>query len=67
MRNWLIKIRSEAGLSQAKVAKAADIAQPYYCRLELGVKGTNLPVSTAKRIASVLNFDWTRFYDDIEG
>ena len=62
MRDWLIAIRKEHGLSQKYVSERVNIAQPSYCTIEKGI--TRPAVETAKAIASVLDFDWTRFYED---
>lgn len=62
MRNWLRKMRMAAGLSEAETARRAGIAQPFYHNIEAGYK--NPSVDTAKKIGTVLGFDWTRFYDD---
>lgn len=64
MRKWLANIRAKAGKSQQEVADAAGISQSYYAGIELGVRGKPLAVPVAKKIAAVLGFDWTRFYDD---
>lgn len=61
-RQWLIKARADAGLSQKEVSQKAGISQQYYANLEGGIRGHNLPVRTAQKIAEVLNLDWTRFY-----
>lgn len=62
MRGWLITIREERGVTQKYVSEQVGIAQPSYCTIE---KGTTSPsVNTAKRIAAVLGFDWTRFYEE---
>ena len=63
MENWLMNKRVQAGLSQLQVAKSAKISQSYYSAIENGTRGKPLNVKVAKRIASVLCFDWTRFYD----
>lgn len=65
MREWLIKIRTKQKKSQYKVAANAGISQSYYASIETGVRGNKLPVMTAKKIACVLNFDWTLFFEDI--
>lgn len=65
LRNWLIAIRKEKNLSQADVSRAAGIAQPSYCNIENGERG--IAVNTAKKIAAVLGFDWTRFYEKEPG
>ena len=62
---WLKAIREGVGLSQADVSKAANIAQASYSNIENGKRRPAVPV--AKRIAAVLGFDWTRFYDDNDG
>lgn len=49
-------------MTQGAVANAAGIAQPSYFEIE---KGFSTPrPETAKRIAAVLGFEWTRFYEE---
>ena len=60
--SWLEAIRHERGLSQRSVAEAAEIAQATYCNIEKGKRGTSVKV--AKRIAAVLGFEWTKFFED---
>lgn len=62
MRNWLHDIRKEQDFTMNKVAEAANISESYYSMIESGNRG--VPVETAKKIATVLNFSWTRFYED---
>jgi len=62
-REWLKEIRVERGMAQSDVAKAAGITQQSYSSIELGTR-LGL-VSTAKRIAEVLGFDWRRFYENV--
>lgn len=62
MREWLMIIRKSKGLTQADIAKQANIRQQAYSMIEKGER--NPSVSVAKKIAEVLNFDWTRFYED---
>lgn len=64
MREWLVECRKERKMSQAAVAKDAGISQGYYAEIESGVKGRPVNVNTAKKIAGVLGFAWTMFYDD---
>lgn len=61
---WLKKIREELNLTQEQVAVRAHISQQYYGHIESGIRGQKLPVPTAKAIATVLHFNWRRFYDD---
>lgn len=63
MREWLINRRKELGLTQAGVAKLAEISREYYTRIESGARGGKLPVTTAMKISSVLQFRWTLFYE----
>ena len=64
-RNWLIAIREEKKFSQKYVSEQVGISQPSFCNIENGKKNPAVP--TAKAIASVLGFDWTRFYDEPDG
>lgn len=58
---WLEEIRKDKKISQKSVAEAVGIRQPTYCNIE---KGKRRPgVDVAKRIARVLGFNWTQFYE----
>ena len=60
MRKWLIEIRK--GRSQAQIAEAVGISQQMYSAIELGERRPSVEV--AKKIASVMGFNWTRFFED---
>lgn len=62
MREWLIEIRKSKKLSQYKAAQLSGISQSYYAAIEVGSRGNPLNVDVAKKIASALGFQWTRFY-----
>lgn len=64
MRKWLLEIRTAYKKSQQEVADASGISQSYYSGIESGIRGKPLSVPVAKRISAVLDFDWTRFYDE---
>lgn len=64
MRQWLLEIRKSQKLSTYKVAEMCGISQSYYSAIEHGNRGRLLPVNLAKRIANVLGFEWTRFYEN---
>ena len=64
MRTWLKEIRMHKELSQHDVATRASISQQYYSAIESGWKRYRVPVETAKRIAAVLEFEWTRFFEE---
>lgn len=59
MREWLVALR--AGRSQSKIAKEIGIAQSTYASIETGYRTPS--VETAKKIASVLGFRWTKFFE----
>lgn len=62
MRDWLIDLRKNLGVTQKDVAQRAGLAQPSYCDIE---KGRNNPsVTTAKKLAAVLGIEWTRFFEE---
>lgn len=61
MREWLKDIRSKKGLTQEELAKKIEISRPYYTEIEKGLK--NPSVKIAKRIASILGFEWTLFFE----
>lgn len=62
MRPWLKEIREQKGISQYKAAAICGISQSYYGAVEVGAR--NVPVHTAKKIASAFGFDWQRFYEN---
>ncbi|WP_079480598.1 helix-turn-helix transcriptional regulator [Halobacillus salinus] len=62
MRKWLRKYRIAKCYTQEKTAKESGISRSYYTHIESGVK--NPTVSTAKKIAKSLNFNWTLFFED---
>ena len=64
MRTWMREYRKKAKLTQAGVATCAGISQNHYSNIEKGNRRPSPEV--AKRIAALLNFDWTRFYDDTD-
>lgn len=62
MREWLFEIRKRKNLTMAEVAARSNISESYYSLIENGNR--NVPVHTAKKIAKVLGFNWTKFYED---
>lgn len=62
IRYWLVDIRKSRNLTQEEVAKKAKIARTTYAMIEQDNR--NPSVSVAKRIADVLEFPWTYFFDD---
>ena len=62
---WLKHIRIDSDMKQIEVAAAAGITQQMYWMIENGERRPS--VETAKKIAAVLGFDWTRFFEDEKG
>ena len=62
MRKWLIELRN--GYTQTQIAEAAGITQQMYSYIELGERRPSVEV--AKKIAAVMGFHWTRFFEDEE-
>lgn len=60
MKLWLSELRGDR--SQEYVAQGSGISQQMYCAIETGKRMPS--VKTAKRIATVLGFPWTRFYEE---
>ena len=54
--------RAEKNLTLKQVADAANVSESYCSLIERGVCSPS--VKTAKRIAEVLGFDWTMFFED---
>lgn len=59
---WLIRTRETSGMSQEQVAGSCKITRQYYNFIENGRRSPSPKI--AKRIAAVLGFDWTKFYED---
>ena len=63
-QNLMIQARKSKGMTQGEVASKAELSTSAYNHIE---NGNRLPsVKCAKRIGSVLDVDWTKFFDDIE-
>lgn len=60
--NWLARYRISKYLTQAEMAQRIGKTRTCYANIETGVRRPS--VETAKKIASVLEFDWTKFYED---
>ena len=62
MRDWFKTIRANRGLTQADIAGMASVDVTTISKIELGERQPSVEV--AKRIATVLGFDWTLFYQE---
>ena len=54
-------IRKSAGLTRKELAMAAKVSPMTIYRYENWMRQPSAPV--AKRIAAVLDFDWTKFFE----
>ena len=63
---WLKEIRLLKSKTGKEVGAACGISESHYLMIENGQRGNPLKVDIAKGIADYLDFNWTRFYDDVE-
>lgn len=61
MRTWLKDLRISQDVTQENLAKETEVSRAYITQIELGNRDPS--VKTAKKIAEVLDFDWTKFYE----
>ena len=57
----LCNLRKKKNLTMREVGMMANISESMYSLIENGKRRPSVDV--AKRIASVLNFDWTLFFE----
>lgn len=60
-RTWLIKAREKKIFTQVEVAELIGTTPQFYNYIENGLRRPSPEV--AKKIAKVLDFDWTKFYE----
>ena len=60
-REWLVAFRKAKNLTQSELSQAIGISQISLSSYEQGIR-TPKPF-IAKKIAKVLGFDWTKFYE----
>ncbi|MDW8515852.1 helix-turn-helix transcriptional regulator [Priestia flexa] len=58
---WLESIRLEKDLTHDQVAVLANIDRSYYTKIENGLTPS---VKVSKKIAQVLGFSWTIFFEE---
>ena len=56
-------IRMEKGMTQQELADLVGLDRTTITKIENGAAPS---IDTAKKIAAVMGFDWTRFYEDEE-
>ena len=60
-RDWLIEKREKKGMSQSEIARLVNVTSQMYNYIESGKRRPKPEL--AKKIADILNFSWTRFYE----
>lgn len=61
MRTWLAEARKKKNLTHQNVADLAGIKRQYYGMIENGERTPS--VGIAKKIAEILDVEWTLFFD----
>lgn len=61
-REWLKEIRLNSNSTMLSLSSKLDISESYYCMLESGERRPSVEI--AKKIGEVLNFDWTKFFEE---
>ena len=59
----LAEIRKEKNMTQQELADLIKVKRQTISAIENGV---NPKIETAKKIATVLGFEWTKFYEEAE-
>ncbi|WP_313799068.1 helix-turn-helix transcriptional regulator [Cytobacillus sp.] len=62
MRTWLKEKRELLDLTHEEVATQSGIQRAYYTMIENGTR--NPSVDVAKKIAGVIGFKWTIFFEN---
>jgi transcriptional regulator with XRE-family HTH domain len=62
-RTWLTTLRGNK--THQETADLAGIDRSFYTQIESGIRSPS--VETAKKIADVLSFDWTIFFNQESG
>ena len=58
----LYKLRKNKNLTQAELGEKCGVSQQMIALIEIGER--NPSVETAKKISAVLEFDWTKFFEE---
>lgn len=61
-RTWLIDLRNNKQLSQEELSKLCDVSQMQISNIENGSRRPSPEL--AKKIAKILKFNWTKFYEE---
>ena len=64
MRDWLRSAREAKGLSIISIANIVGVSRQFYSMVERGKRRPS--PEKCKKIASVLDFEWTKFYEEVD-
>ncbi len=59
---WLMKIRDDKKMTQTQLAQQVGISRQMISAIEKGERRPSVEV--AQKIANVLGFDWTEFFNE---
>lgn len=54
MRDWLIKARTEKGLTMKQMSKALDVSESYYSMIEAGNRQKRMDLTLVSKLSTVL-------------
>jgi transcriptional regulator with XRE-family HTH domain len=60
MRDWLIKARTEKGLTMRQMGEALDISESYYSMIESGTRQKQMDLTLVSRLSAVLDIPITQ-------
>lgn len=63
MREWLLNLRKERGMTQLDVAKKLDISEAYFNYIENGERQKNMDIALASRLSVVLDIPLSEIID----
>ena len=64
MRKWLRELREQKDMTQLQLAQEVGISQQMYSFIENGKRCEPGKCDMEKKIAEILGFDWTRFFEN---
>jgi transcriptional regulator with XRE-family HTH domain len=59
MRDWLIKARTDKGLTMRQMGEALDISESYYSLIESGERQKRMDLALVTRLSAVLGIPIT--------
>ena len=63
MREYLVELREERGLSQQDVSKTLNISSQYYSMIERGERQSKMEITLAVQLSNIFNISLQRFIE----